>query len=97
MQHVILRKAMAYVLNFHPGNEPTSLQYLIGTHKKYAVTKLELEHFKCSFIEVCGSHIKSVITNSSDEPTIDDIQTAWTHLFEEVLEYLELGCVQTAD
>ena len=95
-QHDKLRKGMAAVLNFYPGNEPTSLRYVIEAHRHVGVTKDELLQFKACFLELLKVRLdRSVETGDALADRTDAVYRAWQDLFDHVLSYfLEQGVHQ---
>jgi hemoglobin-like flavoprotein len=80
-QHKKLRGAMAAVLNFRPGNRPTSLEHILDTHRKMKISNEEFENFHKSFL--------MTINNLVSEPTT---RKAWEDLLKPVTEYMITEC-----
>jgi len=87
-QHEKLRKGMAAVLNFRPGNEPTSLRYVIGAHQHKGVTHEELKQFEETFMKVLtqrlDTHLKGTGAAARRKA---DILAAWREQFALVMRY----------
>jgi serine/threonine protein kinase len=86
-QHEYLKKAMAAVLNFNPGNEPTSLRYVVNAHKDKGVTEAELNQFECNFITLLKERLERIDVSQMAIDEKDHICEAWKHLFDQVLQY----------
>lgn len=87
-QHDKLKKAMAAVLNFHPGNEPTSLRYVVEAHRNVGVTEGELNQFKSSFLDLLKDRLDNRV--APDDQMADGkeaVYEAWQDLFDQVLHY----------
>jgi hypothetical protein len=87
-QHDKLRKGMAAVLNFYPGNEPTSLRYVIEGHRNKGVTEDELNQFKSCFLEMLKDRLDSGVALGDEMADgREAVYQAWQDLFEQVLSY----------
>jgi serine/threonine protein kinase len=87
-QHDKLKKGMAAVLNFYPGNEPTSLRYVTEGHRHKGVTEAELKQFKLSFLETLKARLDSGLALGDEMAgRRDAIYQAWQDLFDQVLSY----------
>jgi serine/threonine protein kinase len=87
-QNEKLRRGMAAVLNFRPGNEPTALRYVAHGHRKLGVSGVELQQFADSFLEVLGRRLNERIPRSDPMARRkEDIMEAWKALLEQVLDY----------
>ena len=75
---------MAAVLNFYPGNEPTSLRYVIEAHRDKGVTSDELNAFKVCFLETLDDRMDKANERRDRK---DAIGQAWQDLFDRVLGY----------
>jgi serine/threonine protein kinase len=87
-QNEKLRRGMAAVLNFRPGNEPTSLRYVARGHRKLGVSEAELVQFKDSFLELLEKRLGRWIERGN--PMLRrkaEILDAWRDLFEQVVDY----------
>ena len=81
-QHAKLMHAMVAVLNFRPGNEPTSLDPYLEAHRGKGITAREFDKFRESFLA------------TMDRFTGGDqrIRKAWDDLFAPVIEYMKAEC-----
>lgn len=87
-QHDKLRKGMAAVLNFYPGNEPTSLRYVIEGHRNKGVTEDELNEFKTCFLEMLKDCVdRGVGPGDEMAERRETVYQAWQDLFDQVLSY----------
>lgn len=87
-QYEKLRRGMAAVLNFRPGNEPTSLRYVMHAHQDKGVTEAELDQFAASFIGLLKDRLDSLV--APEDPMSqrkDEICQAWHELLSQVLDY----------
>jgi hypothetical protein len=87
-QYEKLRRGMAAVLNFHAGNEPTSLRYVMDAHRDKCVTKVELDQFAASFIGLLKDRLDQLV--APEDPMShrkDEICQAWHDLLSQVLDY----------
>jgi hemoglobin-like flavoprotein len=82
VQHAKLMHAMVAVLNFRPGNEPTSLDPYLEAHRGKGITAREFDKFRESFLA------------TMDRFTGGDqrIRKAWEDLFAPVIEYMKAEC-----
>jgi len=88
-QHVKLRKAMTSVLNFYPGNEPTSMAELTGVHQASQVTAAEIAQFERSFLEVLDKRLTDPnVAGQMGSDVIEKIRTGWRDLLHAVVQYL---------
>jgi serine/threonine protein kinase len=87
-QHDKLRKGMAAVLNFYPGNEPTSLRYVIDMHRHKGVSEDELVEFEKTFLRLLKERFDTRLART-DEMVHHraEIIEAWRELFGQVLDY----------
>jgi serine/threonine protein kinase len=86
-QHDKLRKGMAAVLNFYPGNEPTSLRYVIDVHRDRQVTNEELEQFSATFLKLLSERLDRKIKGKGSAARKKEIVDAWAALFDQVLKH----------
>jgi hypothetical protein len=87
-QHDKLRKGMAAVLNFYPGNEPTSLRYVVEGHRNKGVTEDELNQFKSCFLELLKDRLdRGVALGDEMSDPREAVYQAWQDLFDQVLTY----------
>jgi len=87
-QHDKLRKGMAAVLNFYPGNEPTSLRYVIDMHRNKGVTEAELVQFEETFLQLIQERLdKGMARTPEMVEQKAGIIAAWRELFGQVLDY----------
>lgn len=87
-QHDKLRKGMAAVLNFYPGNEPTSLRYVIEGHRNKGVTEDELSAFKSCFLEMLKDRLDRGVALGDEMADLREaVYRAWQDLFDQVLSY----------
>lgn len=87
-QRASLRKGMAAVLNFAPGNDPNSMRYVADAHRKLGVTDKELVQFRDCFLKTLSKHVTA--GRKSDEELAgrkEDILEAWGELFGQVIDY----------
>src|SRR5262249_26870353 len=85
-QYEKLMKSMAGVLNFRPGNEPTSLTQIVDIHRKLRIGQKEFEEFYNSFLETIDEHFLS-----------KEVRDAWERLLRPVIEYMQQNCVRSTD
>lgn len=85
-QRISLMKSMVAVLNFRPGNEPTSLTDIVEKHRNKGISKQEFEKFRESFLDTMDK-----FTNKDKDQTI--IREAWAALFKPVIDYMISECV----
>ncbi|HMA71066.1 MAG TPA: TIR domain-containing protein [Xanthobacteraceae bacterium] len=79
-QHEKLMMAMVAVLNYSPGNKPTSLDQILDKHLCEGITEGEFDKFQHSFVE----------TLAMDRFKIQkEVRTAWGNLFKPVIEYMK--------
>ncbi|MBS0151383.1 MAG: TIR domain-containing protein [Nitrospira sp.] len=78
-----LMDAMVAVLNFHAGNEPTSLSNIVRSHLKYGITEKELTAFQESFQKILERELPREL------PLRLEISHAWGKLFSSVTEYFK--------
>ena len=76
--------SMIAVLNFSPGNEPTSLDNFLKVHKALDISKEEFEAFHDSFLVTLDRFF-------GDDPKI---RKAWDDLFRPVTDYMIAACVK---
>ena len=81
-QYEKLMRAMIAVLNFKPGNEPTSLTQFVSTHRKIKISAEELDKFCASFLRTIDKHYDS-----------REVRVAWERLLKPVIEYMKQKCV----
>jgi serine/threonine protein kinase len=86
-QYDKLRMGMAAVLNFYPGNEPTSMRYVSELHRTKGVTEDELVQFKVTFLQLLKDWIPKRQAHTDAMADHKEIIDAWSKLFEEVLQY----------
>ncbi len=83
-----LRKGMAAVLNFHPGNEPTSMRYVSDVHRNTGVTEVELDQFAATFIGLLKERLDQRMAPDDElAGRKDEILQAWHELLTQVLDY----------
>ena len=70
---------MEAVLNFRPGNAPTSLDQFLKKHR--GINKAEFDEFQRSFLATLAKHVP--------EPAV---QEAWKKLLAPAIEYMKLHC-----
>ncbi len=76
------------VLNFLPGNEPTSLRYVAHGHKRLGVSEAELVQCKDGFLELLEKRLDRRIPRSGPMAgRKQEIYNAWTELFDQVVDY----------
>jgi hemoglobin-like flavoprotein len=80
-----LRLAMSAVLNFTPGNEPTSLDNILQRHKDLDITKAEFQEFERSFLDTLEHFF----------PNDPDILIAWEKLFKPITDYMISKCCKS--
>jgi serine/threonine protein kinase len=81
-QHHKLMMAMVPVLNFRAGNEPTSLDLILETHRCKGISESEFDKFRESFLATIGERFKGN----------QKIWDAWKALLDPVIEYMKLEC-----
>jgi hypothetical protein len=87
-QYDKLRKGMAAVLNFYPGNEPTSMHYVIKGHRDKGVTEDELVQFEAVFLQLLQEWLDERMKRGDEmAPHKSEIVRAWRELFGQVLSY----------
>ena len=87
-QYDKLRKGMAAVLNFYPGNEPTSLRYVIDVHHNKRVSEEELAQFQDTFMELLTERLDRGLAGTNDSASHKlAILGAWRELFGQVVRY----------
>ena len=74
---------MVAVLNFHSGNEPTSLTNIVRSHLQYGITENELDALQESFQKTLERELPRRI------PLRKQIIYAWEKLFSSVTEYFK--------
>ena len=82
-----LRKGMAAVLNFYPGNEPTSLRYVVEHHQNKGVTQEELNEFKSCFLGMLKDRLDRAVEPKELVDRKHEVYQAWQDLFDQVLSY----------
>ena len=88
-QYEKLKKAMAAVLNYNHGNEPTSLRYVVNVHKDKGVTRNELEQFESSFLKVLKDRLDKIVPPDEMAEKNQEVYEAWQCLFNQVLQYFK--------
>jgi serine/threonine protein kinase len=87
-QNEKLRKGMAAVLNFRPGNEPTALRYVAHGHRSLGVSEAELVQFAESFLVLLDKRLAQRIPRADPMARRHkEIREAWEDLFKQVLDY----------
>ena len=87
-QNEKLRRGMAAVLNFRPGNEPTALRYVAHGHRTLGVSEVELVQFAESFFELLDKRLAQRIPRGDPMARRHkEICEAWGDLFKQVLDY----------
>ena len=87
-QRTSLRKGMAAVLNFAPGNDPNSLRYVVDAHRRLGVNDVELVQFRDCFLKTLSKRVTA--GRKSHEELAgrkEDILDAWRELFGQVIDY----------
>jgi TIR domain-containing protein len=83
-----LRKGMAAVLNFHTGNEPTSMRYVSDVHRRIGVTAAELDQFAATFMALLKDRLDQRMTPDEEMAgRKEEILQAWHELLSQVLDY----------
>jgi TIR domain len=80
--HKKLMDSLVAVLNFRRGSDPSSIEYLVPSHRKLRLVATQLHNFRESFITTLKAFI------DPHEPDIGAIVEAWRNLFEPALEEL---------
>jgi hypothetical protein len=68
-QYDKLKKSMVGVLNFRPGNEPTSLTQILRIHQDLKVSDKELDVFHLSFLKTIDEQFKGAVMVSISAAT----------------------------
>jgi hypothetical protein len=76
--------AMSAVLNFRPGNRPTSLDQILEKHRYKGITRDEFKNFHKSFFATLNNFISD--TKSRERDALNEI-------FREVTDYMISECV----
>ena len=74
-------------VDFYPGNEPTSLRYVIDVHRNKQVTNEELEQFSATFLKLLSERLDRKIKGQGSAARKKEIVDAWAALFDQVLKH----------
>ena len=80
-QYEKLKESMVAVLNFRPGNEPTSLSAIVKKHQNLGITHEHVDTFRRVFLDTLASRLPA---NRRAK-----IREAWEELFAPVVEYFK--------
>jgi hemoglobin-like flavoprotein len=80
--HKKLMESMVAVLNFSPGNKPTSLDEIARKHSGHQISDIEFRKFHDSFLETLEKYV----------PKDGDVWAAWDELFTSVTDYMISEC-----
>lgn len=87
--HRKLIASLKAVLNYRPGNDPTSINSLIPFHQNKGITAQHFDAFKASFLETLRERIVEDQPSPADAADAAAIIGAWKALFEPVLEEMK--------
>lgn len=83
--HAKLMKAMVAILNYTPGNDPTSIDEFVGKHNELQISAIEFRRFHKSFLETLQTY---VLKNG-------EVWKAWDNLLTPITEHMISACCES--
>ncbi|MFO1271460.1 MAG: TIR domain-containing protein [Rubrivivax sp.] len=81
--HRKLVDSLKAVLNYRPGNDPSSIDTLIALHHGRGIGALQYASFRAAFVDTLAAAAEA---DATPAPEVAEIVRAWNQLFEPVLE-----------